>query len=68
MENSTPHTTGAICRHSNGNPLDLAALLSFKPQDFTHDVIGISLNINRETGQLQNCFLPRCAKKEEQTP
>jgi hypothetical protein len=26
------------------------------------DIIGITENINRVTGELENCFIPRCAK------
>ena len=27
---------------------------------FAHDIIGIQNNINRETGEFENCFVPRC--------
>jgi len=50
--------------HSNGCPLDLNALLFFSDEERRHDIHGIRRNINRKTGQLENCFLPRCAKKE----
>jgi hypothetical protein len=30
--------------------------------EFSHDVFGIFNNINRETGQIDNCFLPRFAR------
>jgi hypothetical protein len=42
--------------------LDFEKLLDFHKSDFMHDIYGIRKNINRETGELQNCFLPRCAK------
>lgn len=29
--------------------------------DFSHDIVGIQQNINRETKQVENCFLPRYA-------
>lgn len=29
--------------------------------DFSHDIVGIQQNINRETKQIENCFLPRYA-------
>lgn len=45
--------------HGNGNPLQLAALLSAREFDFVHDVWGIMRHIDRETGKLQNCFSPR---------
>lgn len=50
--------------HCNGCPLDLERLLSFPPFDFVHDVCGIANHINRETGKLGDCFLPRCAARQ----
>lgn len=47
--------------HLNGCPLDLARLLSAAPGDFGHDVNGINRFIDRLTGELTECFLPRCA-------
>ena len=43
-------------------PLNLDGLLAASDSDFIHDVNGIIANLNRETGELENCFLPRCAK------
>ena len=48
--------------HSNGNPLRLKELLVADDFNFGHDVFGIRANINRKTGQLQNCFVPRYSK------
>lgn len=45
--------------HANGNPLDLAGLLTASPGDFAHDVGGIQRYIDRETGQLTEFFTPR---------
>jgi hypothetical protein len=47
----------------NGNPeLRLDRMLHDFPKfDFMHDAVGIQNHINRETGQLEGCFLPRCA-------
>lgn len=45
--------------HANGNPLDLDKLLTFDDGNLMHDVGGISRHLNRETGALENCFLPR---------
>lgn len=35
-------------------------LLEADDFEFTHDIIGIQNNINRETGEFENCFVPRC--------
>ena len=48
--------------HLNGCPLDLDKLLTFKTQDFMHDIYGIRRHINRATGEMMAHFLPRCAK------
>jgi hypothetical protein len=48
--------------HNNGCPLDLEKMLAFDSFNFMHDIHGINQNINRETGKLENCFLPRCAR------
>lgn len=48
--------------HCNGTPLDFEKLLNFDDFNFAHDIYGIVANINRSTGQLDNCFLPRCSK------
>lgn len=49
---------------NNDTPLDLAGLLTFSTFDFAHDVYGIARHLNRETGKIEGCFWPRCAKKE----
>lgn len=41
------------------NPLKLSELLAADDFNFCHDIFGISRNINRTNGQLENCFLPR---------
>lgn len=51
-----------VACHCNGCPLDLQKLLLASDFEFQHDVRGISYNIDRETGKLDNCFVPRCAK------
>ena len=48
--------------HSNGCPLDFERLLAFDKFSFLHDIIGIINNLNRTTGKLGNCFLPRCSR------
>ena len=49
--------------HCNGCPLKLHELAGAKPSDFGHDVFGIRQHLNRETGQLEDCFLPRYAAR-----
>jgi hypothetical protein len=48
--------------HANGCPLDLEKLLNAPDADFGHDVLGIARHIDRETGVLGDCFLPRCTR------
>lgn len=47
----------------NGNPpIRLDVLLhKFKDSDFMHDIGGIYRHLDRKTGKLTGCFLPRCA-------
>lgn len=47
----------------NGNPpIDLDALAETDDFNFAHDVFGICSNIDRATGKLMNCFVPRFAR------
>jgi hypothetical protein len=48
--------------HLNGRPLKLQAMLIADEFNFMHDILGIRNNINRETGKIENCFLPRFSK------
>lgn len=48
--------------HLNGMPLDLDKLASADDFNFAHDVFGIAEHINRETGQIERFFVPRCHK------
>lgn len=41
------------------NPLRLNDLLAALDFDFAHDICGIRSNIDRNTGELLNCFSPR---------
>lgn len=50
--------------HANGCPLDFQKLLEFDDSNFGHDVFGITRFIDRKTGELGDCFLPRCARPE----
>jgi len=47
-------------------PLRLDDLLAADDFNFAHDVFGINQHLNRETGELNDCFLPRFAKPEPQ--
>lgn len=48
--------------HCNGCPIDLQKLLAAPRADFGHDVFGIRSHVNRETGELEDMFTPRCAR------
>lgn len=50
-----------IACHLNGCPLDLVRLRDADKGTFGHDVFGIRKYLDRNTGKLTNCFLPRCA-------
>lgn len=50
--------------HANGTPLDLNKFLDADEFNFAHDLMGIVNTLDRETGQLRNFFLPRCARPE----
>ena len=52
--------------HLNGCKLDFDKLMDFDDFSFIHDVVGIQNNINRITGKLDNCFVPRCAAAQPQ--
>jgi len=54
-------TMDIVACHANGCALDLRRLLEADTVNFLHDVTGITLNMDRKTGQLLNHFLPRCA-------
>jgi len=44
------------------NPLKLDDLLAADDSNFGHDVFGIRKYINRETGELTDCFSPRYSR------
>ncbi len=48
--------------HANGSPLDLVRLLAADEFNFAHDVLGIRNHIDRQTGELKNCFVPRFSR------
>lgn len=43
-------------------PLKLDELLAASDGDFLHDLSGIAEHLDRRTGQLQHCFVPRMAR------
>jgi len=51
-----------IATHLNGCPLKLSEFLSADDSNFYHDIFGIASHLNRDTGELKDCFLPRFAK------
>ena len=57
-------TMDLLCVH-NSYPLDLKGLLESRDFDLLHDVFGIAKHLNRETGELMNCFLPRYHRTPE---
>ena len=46
--------------HEHG-PLHLEEFLAADDSNFAHDALGIRRHINRKTGMLEDCFLPRFA-------
>ena len=53
-----------LATHANGCPLDLERLSQADDFNVAHDVFGIYRHINRETGDLEGCFMPRFAKPQ----
>lgn len=51
-----------VATHCNGTKLDLEKFFAFDDFNFYHDIFGIMRYINRTTGKLDNCFLPRCSE------
>jgi hypothetical protein len=50
--------------HCNGTPLRLAELLAADDANFAHDVFGIRRFLDRDTGALTGCFVPRFAENQ----
>lgn len=48
--------------HSNGCPMDFAALMAMDLTPFVEDCMGIGKNLDRTTGKLLNGYRPRCAR------
>lgn len=45
--------------HLNGSKLDLLKLVAADDFNFGHDVFGIRRHLDRSTGKLGGCFVPR---------
>ncbi len=50
--------------HANGCRLKLHELMNAPDFDFAHDVFGIQRHIDRDTGKLGHCFVPRYAERQ----
>jgi hypothetical protein len=50
-----------VATHISGCKLKMQELLNADLGDFLHDVCGIMRHLDRTTGKLQDCFLPRYA-------
>jgi len=50
--------------HLNGCPLNFDELAGAEGGDFIHDVSGIQRHLDRETGQLMDCWRPRYAQEQ----
>lgn len=60
----TETTMDLSATHSNGCPLDFDKLLAADDFTFLHDILGIARHLDRTTGKLGQCFVPRCAKPQ----
>lgn len=49
--------------HTHGCPLDFGAMQTCRIQDLAHDIHGIAQHIDRNTGKLLDCFMPRLARR-----
>jgi hypothetical protein len=49
--------------HLNGCPLELEDLAKAPAGDLAHDVFGIHRHVDRASGELLDCFLPRYARR-----
>lgn len=48
--------------HNHDCGLDLAQFSAADDFNLLHDVVGIHNHLNRKTGKLEDCFVPRFAK------
>ena len=52
----------AACHETNS--LNLEKLMAFDDNNFLHDVLGINRHLDHKTGELKDCFWPRCGGQE----
>lgn len=60
IEDETSHWLDLVATNANGCKLNFKRMLNADDFNFVHDFCGIFKNIDRHTGKLKNCFLPRC--------
>lgn len=53
-----------LATHLNGCPLDLPKLRDASESTLAHDMGGIAKHLDRTTGRLGDCFVPRTALPE----
>jgi hypothetical protein len=53
-----------VAVHMNVCALRLDELLLADEFNFSHDILGIRRHLNRQTGELGNCFMPRFATRK----
>lgn len=53
-----------MCACEYTNPIDWDRLSAADDFDLLHDVLGIRRHMNRRTGQLEDCFVPRFSKPQ----
>jgi hypothetical protein len=54
-----------MCMGANGNPaIDVDRLMKVSDVDFAHDVMGVYRHLNRNTGILEDNFVPRCSMEK----
>ena len=56
------HFMDIIACHANGCQLKMQELLDADDFTFAHDTFGITRHMDRNTGKLTDCFLPRTAE------
>ena len=52
-----------VATHANGCPMDFARLVKADDFNFWHDISGIRAHLDRDSGNLTRCFLPRFSKR-----